>query len=64
MVGTVIWVLLGLVFQDGQPQGAIVAYPTEKACQVAAAAATDSLVSNHINQGSVQCVKVVIGEFA
>lgn len=64
MVGIVVWVLMAIVFQSGQPKMEVDLFASQKACEIAAGQLTDGLVSEHINQGSVTCVQQVIGEFA
>lgn len=60
----IIWILIAVFMANGAPQVGVEAFPTEKECQAEASIIQDGLVSNHINTGSVQCVRTVQGSFS
>lgn len=61
----IVWLLIAVVLgSDNSPRTVVGEYPSERACQVDAAALTKDLVSDHINRGFINCQKIIIGEFS
>lgn len=60
----VVWLLIGVILTKGGVASRTEMFETQKSCEIAAAQEVEALVSSNINNGSVTCQRVVIGEFA
>lgn len=58
----VVFLLVYLALQGGDLQGGSKVYATEAACKAQIKPITDQLISLNIQNASVSCVKVRIGE--